>query len=134
MASNWIVENMHYSVICSLVPHVRATVVLSTISEHVFIMCYHKGVAVKGFLILLVLHYSLAYNDELAMARSSKYYVQKFLKCHKEFADDEKSNQRKGLQCYKCKSQFLHFLRRCQIIFLRQYSSICSRLILLLKK
>jgi hypothetical protein len=41
MASNWIVGNMHYSVICSLVPQVRATVVLSIISEHVFIIVHY---------------------------------------------------------------------------------------------
>jgi hypothetical protein len=48
----------------SLVPQVREMVVLLVPFVQMGCRCYHNGVVVNNFF-LLVLHYSLPYNDEL---------------------------------------------------------------------
>jgi hypothetical protein len=61
----------------NILPQVGENVVLSITTVQVLFIHYHNGMVVKSFLLLLFLHYSVAYNDEWATTRQNKYSVQK---------------------------------------------------------
>jgi hypothetical protein len=89
-----------------LIPQVGDIVVLQVTFVHELFMCYHSGVVVKSFL-LLVFHCSLASNDELALAKSSKYGVHKFLRYHRELAVDGNSVKRTGVRHWQTLVQLM---------------------------